>query len=399
MEKEIIIGNLYRLPWTYEDNPFTLLNVTYKCNLGCKGCELTEFQNSHKCLTQIMEELDYIKSNRETGAIIISGGNPLLHPNLIEIVRMIKKRDWDAIINTNGNGLEESFLRDLKRAGADGFAFHIDSRQARQGFEGRNEEELNGLRQKYADMTWKAGGLSCSFCVKIYPETIQYAPDILKWAGKNIEKVQSISFNLNSMSPLRHKSSSVLMMDAENESIKAEEFIDFLRDEESGLAPNSYLNGMPGPLSVKALSSDRIGNESGILGYTGPKFMELSQMAGHFFSAKYSYFDNSRWLKYRFFFSFLDDSLRKTFKNYIKSIALSPRRLFSKLYRQSVIIIQEAESPPGSGLSFNSDYCGALMSDHKFICSCGFYEQYRKPENVKHVPKDKGYKELMGGDN
>ena len=61
----------------------------------------------------------------------ICGGDPLVHPDVNEIVRMSKDMGWKPIINTNGLSLTKKRLRALKEAGVFGFSFHIDTSQAR----------------------------------------------------------------------------------------------------------------------------------------------------------------------------------------------------------------------------------------------------------------------------
>lgn len=58
-------------------------------------------------------------------------GEPLAHPEIPEIVRMVKRKGWKAIINSNGELLTPELLRELKKAGVDGFTFHVDSGQNR----------------------------------------------------------------------------------------------------------------------------------------------------------------------------------------------------------------------------------------------------------------------------
>ena len=80
----------------------------------------------------------------------IAGGDPLVYPQVVELVKMIREMGWKPIVNTNGLGLSESLLKDLKKAGVFGFTFHIDTSQKRPDTKARTETELNELRLYYA---------------------------------------------------------------------------------------------------------------------------------------------------------------------------------------------------------------------------------------------------------
>ena len=147
MEEKVIRHlSLYRMPWTLPDNGISWLEPTSKCNLSCYGCYRVNKMDSHKPLEQVKHEIDVIQMFRKTDCISIAGGDPLLYPQITELVAEIKSRGIKPIINTNGIALTKELLAELKRAGVFGFTFHVDSRQKRNGWEGKNELELNELR-------------------------------------------------------------------------------------------------------------------------------------------------------------------------------------------------------------------------------------------------------------
>jgi uncharacterized radical SAM superfamily Fe-S cluster-containing enzyme len=166
---KIDVNKLFRLPWTLADNAMTWLEPTRKCNITCDACFAINNPDSQKSLPQIKKELETLISLRRCDAMLIAGGEPLTHPRIVDITRMVKSYNVKPVIITNGVGLESSWVRDLKRAGAYGFAFHVDSHQSRPGWEGKNEKELNELRQFFADMLYSEGGLVCA----IMPPFIQ----------------------------------------------------------------------------------------------------------------------------------------------------------------------------------------------------------------------------------
>src|SRR5690606_25484945 len=121
--------NYYRLPWNLTDNSISWLEPTAACNLACDGCYRKNEKNSHKSLSVVKEELDVFTRLRNCDGVSIAGGDPLMHPDIIEIVKEVKKRNLKPIINTNGLSLTKELLHELKKAGVFGFTFHIRSEE------------------------------------------------------------------------------------------------------------------------------------------------------------------------------------------------------------------------------------------------------------------------------
>ncbi len=170
---------LYRLPWSLPDNAISWLEPTAMCNLSCDGCYRENEKDSHIPVEEVKHHLDVFEKYRNSDCISIAGGDPLLYPNILEIVKEVKDRGLKPIINTNGKALTMDLLKDLKKAGVYGFTFHVDSKQGRGGeWKGNNELELCELRLQYAKMLDEVGGISCSFNSTVYEDTLQYVPDL-----------------------------------------------------------------------------------------------------------------------------------------------------------------------------------------------------------------------------
>ena len=171
---------LYRLPWSLPDNAIAWLEPTKKCNLACLGCYRENDPRGHKTLDEVRHDLDVFERFRTVDGVSIAGGDPLVHPEIVEIVRMVARDGLKPIVNTNGLALTEELLGELKGAGVAGFTFHIDSKQGRPGWKEADEIELCELRQRYAEMVAAAGGMGCSFNATVYEDTLRYVPDVLR---------------------------------------------------------------------------------------------------------------------------------------------------------------------------------------------------------------------------
>src|SRR5512140_3295805 len=95
---------LYRLPWSLTDNPIAWLEPTQQCNLACDGCYRQNVK-AHKSIDEVQSELDTFARLRNFDGVSIAGGDPTLHPNVVEIVRRVTAMGRKPIINTNGLGL------------------------------------------------------------------------------------------------------------------------------------------------------------------------------------------------------------------------------------------------------------------------------------------------------
>ncbi len=111
---ELTPREYYRLPWSLTDNAVSWLEVTDDCNLDCIGCYRPRKKN-HKSLAQIAEELAVFKQQRKSDCMSLAGGDPLVHPQIVEIVKMVKEAGWKPIINTNGLALGKKLLKKLRK--------------------------------------------------------------------------------------------------------------------------------------------------------------------------------------------------------------------------------------------------------------------------------------------
>jgi MoaA/NifB/PqqE/SkfB family radical SAM enzyme len=385
--------NYYRLPWNLTDNSISWLEPTAKCNLSCYGCYRKNEVDSHKTLEEIKSELAVFKKMRKSDGISIAGGDPLLHPDIIEIVKLVKADGQKPIINTNGIALTKELLTRLKKAGVYGFTFHIDSKQNRPGWKNKNELELNELRLYYAKMLKAAGNISCAFNSTVYEDTIHYIPQMLKWAEDNIDIVQVIVFILyravnNSEVDYYLGSQKIdmneLVYNEESEArvdMKAPEVVSVIRK----LYPD--LNGSEQPDDFKWLLTGRLGRQGKIFGYMGSKAMEIIQTFHHILFDKYLAYSApklTRKGRSMLILGLFDGKLRKTLWKYLKN----PFNIFKKLHYQSVMIIQPVDITT-EGIQSMCDGCPDMtVWNGKLVWSCRMEEQLKYGHNLRTYHKN-----------
>jgi len=97
-----------------------------RCNLACEYCN--EYDDFSKPVpTEIMFQRVNKLAELETSVITISGGEPLLHPDLDEIIRCIRKHGMIAGLITNGYLLVSERIERLNRAGLEWLQISIDN--------------------------------------------------------------------------------------------------------------------------------------------------------------------------------------------------------------------------------------------------------------------------------
>src|SRR3954447_26034409 len=86
-----------------------------RCNLSCTYCNEYDDFSKPVPLDVILRRLELL-GNLKTGVITLSGGEPLLHPELDEIIRGIRRHATLAGMITNGYLLTAERVRRLNNA-------------------------------------------------------------------------------------------------------------------------------------------------------------------------------------------------------------------------------------------------------------------------------------------
>lgn len=100
------------------------IDITTSCNLSCKHCRL-ERLTYDMCLDEI-ETVCKKLHEYSTRMIFVSGGEPLIRKDIVEVVRLIKKYIPIITINTNGLLLNRELLEELIDAGVNYFQVSLD---------------------------------------------------------------------------------------------------------------------------------------------------------------------------------------------------------------------------------------------------------------------------------
>ncbi len=102
------------------------LCVTRRCNLSCGYC--TEYDNHapHVPLEVLKARIDHLAS-LGTVMVNLNGGEPLLHPGIVEVVRHVRERGMFAVMNSNGFALRRHLVEALNEAGLIALQVSLDA--------------------------------------------------------------------------------------------------------------------------------------------------------------------------------------------------------------------------------------------------------------------------------
>jgi radical SAM protein with 4Fe4S-binding SPASM domain len=113
-------------------------NLTYRCNLTCEHCYLdagrtplvdtANFADRSELDTEeCFRVIDEIAAFAPECVTILTGGEPLLRRDILEIVRRASERGLWVVVGTNGVSVTENLAKRLAEAGARGLSLSLDA--------------------------------------------------------------------------------------------------------------------------------------------------------------------------------------------------------------------------------------------------------------------------------
>jgi hypothetical protein len=384
-------SELYRFPWSKNDNPIGWLEVTDVCNIHCKGCYRQNLEG-HFPLERLKEEVLLMKEYRNIDNVSLAGGEPLTHPDIEELVEFIHLQGIKPYLLTNGKAVTEERMRALKNLGLAGVAFHIDMMQDRAGWEGKDEIGLFPLRDQCVDVMAAVGGIPTSFGITVYKDNFDQIPDLVRWGIENIKYVQGQTFityrgALVKPGVTYHVAGREVEMDVdklgyateeepEEFNITSNDVYRLIKEHFPAYEASAYLGGTELHDSFKWLMGYMLGTESGgWYGAVGPKAVEFAQAVHHFFKGTYFAYNRSVNIgRYFLLAGLFDPKIRRANYRYLAN----PLRLFYKpVYGQSIGVIQAPDVLPDGRVDM-CDACPDLtVYKGQLIHSCRMDEWRR----------------------
>lgn len=131
------------------------INLTQRCNLACEHCYLDAHtlqngSNDELSRDEVYRILDQIADRTTEVMVVLTGGEPLMRPDLESLLEHGTRRGLSMVVGTNGVMLTDKRVQSLKLAGAMGVGISVDSLdpEHHDRFRGRIgawENTLNGI--------------------------------------------------------------------------------------------------------------------------------------------------------------------------------------------------------------------------------------------------------------
>jgi MoaA/NifB/PqqE/SkfB family radical SAM enzyme len=117
------------VPGIFREPLLLHVDITNRCNLRCRHCDVWRFKKK--------KDLDYVIYKRlidESSAlglkfVAISGGEPLLHKDLLKFISCSKRRGMYVNLSTNGVLINDAIISDFKKSKLDSITVSLDSTQ------------------------------------------------------------------------------------------------------------------------------------------------------------------------------------------------------------------------------------------------------------------------------
>lgn len=116
-----------------------VVDITYMCDASCRYCRWGDAGTPERAWTGADDVLIPAQtlSDLRIQKVVISGGEPTLHPRLPEILGYYSRLVDGVVVITNGYGLTPDRVREIIDAGATGFTVSVDSASSKVSFDVR----------------------------------------------------------------------------------------------------------------------------------------------------------------------------------------------------------------------------------------------------------------------
>ncbi|MCM8857330.1 MAG: heme d1 biosynthesis radical SAM protein NirJ [Candidatus Thiodiazotropha sp.] len=160
--------------------PVVIWNLVRRCNLTCRHCYATSADKDFPGeldTPQVYTVMDDLKAYG-VPVLILSGGEPLMHPDIFEISRRAKAEGFYVGLSSNGTLITEETIGDIAEVGYDYVGISIDGmRETHDRFrrkQGAFDESLHGIR------LCREAGLKVGLRFTLTQENAAELPDLLQ---------------------------------------------------------------------------------------------------------------------------------------------------------------------------------------------------------------------------
>ncbi len=171
-------------------------NLTKRCNLNCDHCYLDAdfrggFRSDELNTEQCFGVIDQIAEVNTNAFLILTGGEPLLRPDIYQIIRYAADKKFMVVLGTNGTLINHANAVKIKEAGAHGVGISIDSMDPLKHNKFRGVEKAWEHSMEAFKVLNEVG---VDFLIQMSVSDMNYKeiPDVVAFA----EEIGAVAFNL-----------------------------------------------------------------------------------------------------------------------------------------------------------------------------------------------------------
>ncbi|MBX6423514.1 12,18-didecarboxysiroheme deacetylase [Thermosulfurimonas sp. F29] len=107
------------LQFSADKRPVVVWNVTKRCNLRCVHCYASADPSPHPDELTTREGLALLEDLAQFGCpvVLFSGGEPLMRPDILDLIKKAVDLGMRAVLSTNGVLIDRALARELKKLG------------------------------------------------------------------------------------------------------------------------------------------------------------------------------------------------------------------------------------------------------------------------------------------
>lgn len=167
-----------------------IVHIIENCNSPCIMCDCWKAKKNHHN-REILKSLFTVLKSKGAESIMVSGGEPLLHPQLIDILNDIKELSMDVMLNTNAITLHKnSWLQDMN---LEQLVVSMDGITDREYKYYRGSNKFSQVWNNIKDFKEKSPSTQVGIRVTLNASNFNKIPELIDLAQSN--KVDAIGFS------------------------------------------------------------------------------------------------------------------------------------------------------------------------------------------------------------
>jgi len=166
-------------------NPYFIFEITPECDFNCIYCynvwkEDKKYQQKKLSFIEIKNLFKNILEDTEIEGVTITGGEPLLYPELFEVIDFLKSKNIKIGLTTHGALLDEQKVKQLIDSGVSYFEVSMDSLNLETYNKLTNDNQLSKIKETILNI--KKYGALLTISTIITKLNLKDIPDVIDLA-------------------------------------------------------------------------------------------------------------------------------------------------------------------------------------------------------------------------